>query len=87
MPNIKSAIKRVKTSEKSRLQNRSIKSSLLTVRRRVEKAITDGDKVAATAAISEYASKLDKAAKKGVIKRNAANRKKSRTTLAVAKMA
>ncbi len=87
MPNIKSAIKRVKTSEKSRLRNRSIKSGLLTARRSLEKAMAEGDKTVINAALSNYASKLDKAAKRGVIKRNVANRKKSRTTLAVAKLA
>ncbi len=87
MPNIKSAVKRVKTAAKANLRNRSVKSELLTYRRKVETAIASGDKAAATSAVSAYASKLDKAAKKGVIKRNTADRKKSRTTLALAKLA
>ncbi len=87
MPNIKSAAKRVKTAAKANLRNRSVKSELLTYRRKVEAAIASGDKVAATAAVSAYASKLDKAAKKGVIKSNTADRKKSRSTLALAKLA
>ena len=78
MPNIKSAAKRVKTAAKANLRNRSVKSELLTYRKKVE---------AAFAAVSAYASKLDKAAKKGVIKRNTADRKKSRTAQAIAKMA
>lgn len=87
MPNIKSAAKRVLTSEKSRLRNRSVKSSLLTARHRVEKTVTSGDKTAATEAARDYSSKLDKAVKKGVIKRNTADRKKSRTAQTIAKMA
>ncbi len=87
MPNIKSAVKRVKTAAKANLRNRSVKSELLTYRRKVEAAIASGDKTAATSAVSKYASKLDKAAKKGVIKRNTADRKKSRTALALAKLA
>lgn len=87
MPNIKSAAKRVKTSAKANMRNRSVKSELLTYRRKVEAAITSGDKAAATTAVSAYASKLDKAVKKGVIKGNTADRKKSRTAIALAKMA
>jgi small subunit ribosomal protein S20 len=87
MPNIKSAAKRVKTAAKANLRNRSIKSELLTFRRKVEEAIAAGDKSVATAAVSTYASKLDKAAKRGVIKSNTADRKKARTAAALAKLA
>ena len=87
MPNIKSAAKRVKTAAKANLRNRSVKSELLTFRRKVDTAIAAGDKAAATSAVSVYASKLDKAGKKGVIKHNTADRKKSRTALALAKLA
>lgn len=87
MPNIKSAAKRVKTAAKANMRNRSTKSELLTYRRKVEEALASGDKAAATEAVSIYASKLDKAAKKGVIKSNAADRKKSRTAIALSKLA
>ena len=87
MPNIKSAAKRVKTAEKANLRHRSIKRELLTFRRKVEDALAAGDKAVATAAVSTYASKLDKAAKRGVIKSNTADRKKSRTAAALAKLA
>ncbi len=87
MPNIKSAAKRVKTAAKANLRNRSVKSELLTYRKKMEAAFVAGDKDAAKEAVRVYASKLDKAAKKGVIKRNTADRKKSRSALAFAKMA
>ncbi len=87
MPNIKSAAKRVKTAAKANLRNRSVKSELLTYRKKMEASIASGDKTAAFAAVSVYASKLDKAAKKGVIKHNTADRKKSRSAQAYAKMA
>ena len=87
MPNIKSAAKRVKTAAKANLRNRSVKSELLTYRRKVQEAIASGDKAAATSAVSVYVSKLDKAVKKGVIKGNTADRKKSRSALALAKLA
>ena len=56
-------------------------------KRKVEEAIAAGDKSVATAAVSTYASKLDKAAKRGVIKSNTADRKKARTAAALAKLA
>ncbi len=87
MPNIKSAAKRVRTAAKANLRNRSVRSELLTYRRKVVEAIESGDKAAATTAVSVYSSKLDKAVKKGVIKRNTADRKKSRSALALARLA
>ncbi|MGG1516245.1 30S ribosomal protein S20 [Paenibacillus oryzisoli] len=71
MPNIKSAIKRVKVSEKRRLRNASQKSALRTAVKAFETALTSEALVAAS-------KKLDQAASKGLIHKNAANRKKSR---------
>ena len=87
MPNIKSAVKRAKTSAAANLRNRAVKSELLTFRRKALEALASGDKAAAAAAISVYSSKLDKAAKKGVIKSNTADRKKGRMAAAIAKLA
>jgi len=74
--NIKSQIKRIKTNEKARLRNKSVKSSLKTAVRKFREAADSGD-VAATVAAERAASRqLDKAASKGVIHANqAANRK------------
>ncbi|MCZ8511141.1 30S ribosomal protein S20 [Paenibacillus filicis] len=78
MPNIKSAIKRVKVSEKRRLRNASHKSALRTAVKAFETA-TAGDNVDnAKAALIAASKKLDKAATKGLIHKNAAARKKSR---------
>lgn len=77
MPNIKSAIKRVKVSEKRRLRNASQKSALRTAVKAAETAIT-GNAESAQEALVLAAKKLDKAASKGLIHKNAANRKKSR---------
>ncbi len=78
MPNIKSAKKRMRTSEKQRQSNKSAKSRLTSTRRKLAEAITAGDKSTGQKAFSEYCSLLDKAVKKGVIKKNASNRRKSR---------
>ncbi len=78
MPNIKSAIKRVKTSEKRRLLNASQKSALRTSVKAVEVAVAGNDAPVAKEALLKATRKLDKAATKGLIHKNAANRKKSR---------
>ena len=76
MANIKSQIKRIKTNEKARLRNKSVKSELKTHVRKVREAVAAGDKDAATTALQAASRKLDKAVSKGVIHTNqAANRK------------
>ncbi|MGM0900143.1 30S ribosomal protein S20 [Mesobacillus maritimus] len=77
MPNIKSAIKRVKVSEKNRAHNITVKSSMRTAVKKAEAAIVNNDSEAKTA-FAAAASKLDKSAAKGLIHKNAAARKKSR---------
>ncbi|PZE22732.1 30S ribosomal protein S20 [Paenibacillus xerothermodurans] len=78
MPNIKSAIKRVKVSEKRRLNNASHKSALRTAVKTFETAATGTNVETAKAALIAASKKLDKAASKGLIHKNAAARKKSR---------
>lgn len=77
MPNIKSAIKRVKTSEKSKAQNITVKSTMRTAVKKAEAAIVNND-TEAKASFALAASKLDKAAAKGLIHKNKAARKKAR---------
>ena len=76
MANIKSQIKRIKTNEKARLRNKSVKSSLKTAVRKFREAADTGDAATANAALLDASKMLDKAASKGVIHANqAANRK------------
>lgn len=84
MPNIKSAEKRMRTSEKARRRNKAIRSAISTMRRRFLELIAAKDKEKIGPAFSQYCSILDKAAKKGVIKKQKAVRRKRR---AAAKMA
>ena len=77
MPNIKSAIKRVKTAEKANIANSQAKSAMRTQVKKAEQAIAAGAEN--TQELVVAASKaLDKAASKGLIHKNAAARKKSR---------
>ncbi|MCX6463027.1 MAG: 30S ribosomal protein S20 [Pseudonocardiales bacterium] len=76
MANIKSQIKRVKTNEKRRQRNKSVRSSVRTAVRKFREAVESGDTEQATVLQRAAAKALDKAAGKGVIHRNqAANRK------------
>ena len=77
MPNIKSAIKRVKVAEKANAANSQAKSAVRTEVKKAEQAIATGAENAKELVVA--ASKaLDKAASKGLIHKNAAARKKSR---------
>ena len=81
MPNIKSAKKRVKVSEKKNLRNRMIKSTSV---KKLEAAIA-ADPQTANAQLVVTTSAIDKAASKGVMHKNAANRKKARLAKQLAK--
>ena len=71
MPNIKSAIKRVSVTERKTMPNKMVKSATKTA---LKKFNNDASVEAMTAA----AAAVDKAANKGVISKNAANRQKAR---------
>ena len=77
MPNIKSAIKRVKVSEKKNLRNRIIKTGVKTSIKKFQAAMA-ADASAAGVQLSATTSAIDKAVSKGIIHKNAANRKKAR---------
>ncbi|MEK5441766.1 MULTISPECIES: 30S ribosomal protein S20 [unclassified Fredinandcohnia] len=78
MPNIKSAIKRVKTSDESRAHNATVKSAMRTAVKNFEASVANNDVENAKAAFLTASSKLDKAARKGLIHKNVADRQKSR---------
>jgi small subunit ribosomal protein S20 len=71
LPHSKSAAKRVRQNEKKRLRNKTVKSHVRTM---IKKVMEAEDK---EEALKEAYSALDKAVKKGVIHKNAAARKKS----------
>jgi small subunit ribosomal protein S20 len=75
--NIKSQMKRIKTNEKARQRNKSVKSSVKTAIRKFREAAEAGEKEKATELLQDASRKLDKAASKGVIHANQAANKKS----------
>jgi small subunit ribosomal protein S20 len=70
-------MKRNLTNEKARERNKATRSALRTAIRRFREAADSGDTEAAQARLREASRKLDKAASKGVIHKNAAANKKS----------
>lgn len=78
MPNIKSAKKRVKVTAKKNLRNRIVKTGVRTAVKKFE-ANETAEQLSMTVAA------LDKAVTKGVIHKNAANRKKARLAKQLAK--
>ncbi|MFC1967731.1 30S ribosomal protein S20 [Chloroflexota bacterium] len=78
MPNIESAKKRVRVSERRRLRNKSVRSEVKTKVTKAEKLIFSGETAAAQPAAAAAISALDKASEKGVLHKNNSARRKSR---------
>ena len=76
MPNIKSAKKRVLVSEENYQRNKAYRSALKTALKKAEAAIdTNAEDKEATVKVA--VKKLDQAAVKGILHKNAVARKKS----------
>ena len=80
MPNIKSAKKRVKVIQSKTLQNKMFKTQLKTEVKKYEAAVEAGDLALAQATYKAATKKIDQAAARGIIHKNAAARKKSQFT-------
>jgi small subunit ribosomal protein S20 len=78
MANIRSAEKQRRQAEKANARNRAGKSRLRTALKAAKGAIAEGKGDQST--LSASFSEIDKAAKKGIIKNNTADRYKSRLT-------
>lgn len=84
MANHKSALKRVRQTKTRTERNRQRKSTIKTLRKQTLAAAESGDAKTAADSLSQFASAVDKAAKKGMIHKNKAANLKSRTAKAVA---
>ena len=78
VPNIKSAMKRMRTNKKRQLRNRMAKSAMRTAIKKADAAIAEGTPEVAEQALRLALSHIGKTAKKGMIHRRAAARKTSR---------
>ncbi len=86
MPNIKSAEKRVLVSTTKKLQNQKIRSQMLTAIKKFNAAISEGNVELARTLLPIASSKIDNAAVKKVIHKNAANRKKAQLAKALSQL-
>ena len=77
MPIIKSAIKRVKISEKQLKRNSAYKSRVKTFIKKFENALNTESKDVVEQHYRQCVSVLDKAAQKGILAKNTVARKKS----------
>lgn len=87
MANHKSALKRVRQTKVRTERNRAEKSRIKTLRKKTLTAIESGDKGAASAALTEFTSAVDKAAKRNLIHDNKAANLKSKAAKAIAAIA
>ncbi len=83
MPTTKSARKRLRQNKKREAANRSVKSQIKTLKKRVIAAANGGDQGSVDRAMKECFSTLDKAAKKGIHSKRKVAREKSRLCAAV----
>ena len=77
MPNIEQQKKRMRVAARQRLENLRYRSTVKTVPRRLERAVSDGDEQTVAAEHRELVRWIDKAASNGALHRNTAARKKA----------
>jgi len=80
MPQIKSAVKRVKTSEKSHLRNISYKSKIKSVIKKFNLALSEKNKEETIKYFKDSVSILDKSVNKGILAKNTVSRQKASLT-------
>lgn len=87
MANHKSAIKRVRQTERKNEVNSNNRARLRTELKRLRAVIAQGNATEAKAMLPQTVSLIDKSIQKGVLHQNAAARYKSRLTASVNKLA
>jgi small subunit ribosomal protein S20 len=83
MANHKSAAKKAAHDVEARLRNRANRSAMKTAIKRFLAVVEAGNKAEATALLPTTLGVVDKACRKGVLHKNAADRHKSRLSLKV----
>lgn len=78
MANHASSLKRARQDQKKRLQNRAQKSAMRTAIKKVLSAVDAGDKEAASTALRQATSLIDRAGRKNQIHARQASRRVSR---------
>jgi small subunit ribosomal protein S20 len=86
MANTKSAAKRARQTDQRKLRNKSVLTGLKREQKKLAAALASGDKAKAQTELSAFSSTLDKAAKRGIVHTNLADRRKSRAAKALARL-
>jgi small subunit ribosomal protein S20 len=84
MANIKQQKKRVLIQERQRIENLRYRSTIKTLTKRLESAVSDGDADRIAGEHRELVRTIDRAISRGALHRNTAARKKSRAAKLVA---
>ena len=87
MANIKQQKKRVRIQERQRSENLRYRSTIKTLTKRLEAAVSEGDAERIAAEHHELVKTIDRAATRGALHRNTAARKKSSASQLVASSA
>lgn len=82
----KSVIKRQKQADRKHLINKSVKSALKTITKKVEQAAAEKKADAAKEALIKVMKAYDKASSQGIVHKNTASRKISRLSMKVSKI-
>ncbi len=80
MPITKSAKKALRQNKKRRKRNLAYKNKIKDLTKKAKDLVSEGKQKQAKELLPQLYKAIDKAAKKGVIKKNTASRKKSRVT-------
>jgi len=78
MANIQSAAKRARQTQSRTLRNKSVLTGIRSQQKKLAAAVASGDATKVQEELRLLSSRLDKAAKRRVIHKNLANRRKSR---------
>jgi small subunit ribosomal protein S20 len=77
MPNIKQQKKRVRSASRERLENLRYRSTVKTMTRRLEAAVSEGDAEKVASEHRELVRWIDRAAARGALHRNTSARRKA----------
>ena len=83
MPHTRSAAKRHRQSEDRRIRNKDRLTELKSIKKRIVRAVHDGQKAEAETLYREVTKALDQAASRKTIHKNAASRTKARLAKAI----
>jgi small subunit ribosomal protein S20 len=83
LANRRNAIKKIRSDAKKTAHNKSVVSTLRTVRKNLETALAAKNAAQAKDLSKLYFSKLDKALKRGILKENTVSRLKSRLSIRI----